>query len=121
MENSLINIVVPATKAVVYILRGSWVAACPREDCANVEFADPRQNPKTKCTLEMFYCTYCKMVAPMLWPSNASELMEPLERRPVPRTRNWYPENHPDALRFNIEHGQSVADLWQENKDHGVS
>lgn len=118
MANSLISPI--PIRAVAYVLRGSWVAECPRDECANVEFIDPRQNPRTKSTRQMFYCTYCNMVAGILWPPNADEIMVPLDRRPIPKTRNWYPQNHPDAIRYNIEHGQSVEDLWEENREHGV-
>lgn len=112
-------------RALAYVLRGSWVAACPRDDCANVEFLDARQHPPArrhliKSTRDLFHCTYCLMTCQVEWPSNADELMEPLLRRPVPKTRNWYPAEHPEAITYGIEHGQSVNDLWEENRAHGV-
>jgi hypothetical protein len=46
--------------------------------------------------------------------------MRILMLRPIPRNRNWYPQDHPVALKFNIPHGQSPADLLAENEEHGV-
>lgn len=123
MDDSPIKaIIAPAShNAVAYVLRGEWVAACPRDECTNVEFLDPARHPRTRCTKQTFYCTYCQMMTAIRWPHNADEIMEPLNRRPIPRTRNWYPKDHPEAVAYRIEHGQSVADLWAENKDHGVT
>lgn len=113
---------VTAAKAQAYVLRGNWVANCPRDGCGNVEFIDPREHQRPiSCTRETYLCSYCKQIAAIQWPPNADELREPLARRPVPHTRNWYPAEHPDAVTFRIEHGQTPADLWEENREHGVT
>lgn len=108
------------SEAIAYVLRGDWVAACPRPECSNVEFLDHVKHRQSKCTSDTYYCTYCHMVASITWPPNKDELWEPLSRRPVPHTRNWYPKDHPEAIRYRIEHGQSPSDLWRENEEHGV-
>jgi hypothetical protein len=56
----------------------------------------------------------------IVWPHEEENIMTTLNLRPIPHTRNWYPDNHPVALRAGIPHGQSVLDLIQENSDHGV-
>lgn len=56
----------------------------------------------------------CQMLAPVDWPTNADEIWEELGRRPVPVTRNWYPEEHPIALNAGIPHGQTIAQLVEE-------
>lgn len=112
-----------------FITKGMWVAACCRDGCANAEVIPmPDENfeafrlkwPLNQCTPECFVCTNCGMQAPIVWPPNFRELMDPLALRPVPQTRNWLPANHPLAVRSGIPHGQSVTDLWLENADHGI-
>jgi hypothetical protein len=108
-------------RTLAYVLRGDWVATCPRDECGNVEFLDFTVHRASRCTRDTFYCSYCNMIAGIVWPANPDEIWEPLARRPVPHTRNWYPANHPDAVKFRVEHGQTAADLWQENREHGVA
>ncbi|GII42262.1 hypothetical protein [Planotetraspora phitsanulokensis] len=55
------------------------------------------------------------------WPADGPELMEVLARRPIPGSRNWYLQDHSVAVRAGIPHGQTPADLWDENAEHGVS
>lgn len=117
-------------KARAYIYSGQWVADCPRPDCTNVEFLfglhwvnrpagrdNPRDNRKQR-----FLCSECALVAEIDWPSESfmASAMAVLNRRPVPGTRNWYPQEHPVALAFRVPHGESVADLRAENAAHGV-
>lgn len=110
------------------ILRGEWVAECPRApDCVNVE---PLTDKPTKFRhkaryiegpkLTMFHCRECDLVADIEWPPDADEIMEVLNRRPVPANRNWYPRGHLLAIRMDEPHGQTVADLLDENREHGV-
>jgi hypothetical protein len=114
-----------AVKARAYVYTGDWVADCPREGCGNVEYLmepvipnGPRTRPKS-----VYVCTYCGMQAVIEWPD--AEFMVAalaiLMKRPVPSNRNWYPYQHTNALRFGIEHGQSLDDLRQENEAHGVT
>lgn len=112
-------------KARAYIYCGEWVGDCPRDDsggCSNVEFLfepvalnGPRVKPKS-----FFICSHCGFQAEITWPRMMAELMAVLMLRPVPDNRNWYPPNHPVALRFKLPHGQSVRDLMDENAAHGV-
>jgi hypothetical protein len=60
------------------------------------------------------------MQADVTWPDNRHEIIAVLVRRPLPDTRNWYPTDHPVAVRFGLPHGQTVRDLVDENEAHGV-
>lgn len=113
------------THACAYVYSGMWVAECPREGCGNVEALfdlanplDPR-SPRT-VRKQVFLCSYCRCVAEIDWAADEAEIMAVLERRPIPHTRNWYPEGHHLAVRWGIPHGQSVGDLVAESREHGV-
>ncbi|GAA1431916.1 hypothetical protein GCM10009601_51930 [Streptomyces thermospinosisporus] len=110
-------------RARAYVLRGDWVADCPRHGCANAEFVCDRANPRDPRSPRTvrkgsFYCSNCHEMAPIDWPDNAAEIMEVLELRPVPQTRNWFPEGHESTRLF--PQGQTVEDLREENREHGV-
>lgn len=105
-----------------YVYQGDWVADCPRNDCGNAEFLmepvvvrGPRVLRKP-----VFRCTNCQLLAEVDWPKDIDGIMEVLDRRPVPQTRNWYPEGHGTAVKFRVPHGQTVKDLLDENTEHGV-
>lgn len=100
------------TQARAYVNHGRWVADCPRRGCTNARLLKERD--------ATFHCNVCKLVASIEWPADADAIWEALERRPVPRTRNWYPAGHELALRFGLPHGQSVQDLYDENHENGV-
>ena len=110
--------------ALAYVYGGDWVADCPRE-CGNVEHLFVPINPHDLMaprTIRVtdFKCTYCMCTASIEWPSDMNDIMTVLVRRPVPYTRNWYPKDHPTAVKFNLEDGQSVDDLLRENAKNGV-
>lgn len=112
-------------KALAYVYAGDWVADCPREGCGNVEHLFDRTNPRVPSSPRTarkttFHCTYCHLLADVVWSPDEAGIMAVLELRPIPHTRNWYPKEHPTALRFALEHGQSVEDLRAENVEHGV-
>lgn len=113
-----------------YVYNGEWVADCPRPGtqadkagCANVEFLyrQSRMNGPRDTELPFFTCSYCGMQSKIVWPRRREEIMMALVVRPVPNNRNWYPEDHPVAVRFRIPHGQTVAQLLEENEAHGIS
>lgn len=115
--------------ALACVLRGDWVAYCPRPDCNNAEYLpNPNERiqihraryPNNRSTHDCFECTYCHMIAPIIWPPDPEQLTMPLAIRPVPRTRNWFPTGHPVAAQ-GFETGQTALDLWLENADHGLS
>lgn len=58
------------------------------------------------------------MIAPVEWPADADEIWAVLLERPVPGTRNWYPDGHAEAVRMGLPHGQSVAELRHETAQH---
>jgi hypothetical protein len=107
--------------AVAYVYAGDWVADCPFP-CGNVEFCyEPSRvrGPRDK-RKAFFLCSNCGHQAEINWPRREHEILAVLLLRPVPQTRNWYPKDHPVAVNFRIEHGQSVDDLIAENEAHGV-
>lgn len=88
---------------------GRWIADCPRRYCANAIRLQPRQ--------AAFHCSGeggCQMVAPIEWPANADGIWSVLLERPVPSTRNWYPDGHVEAVRLGLPHGQSITALREE-------
>lgn len=112
--------------AIAFVYHGDWVAECPMPDCGNVEHLfDPagRGGPRI-IPRPLFACSYCGLKdIQVLWPDGnlMAGVMGALSRRPVPHTRNWYPADHPMAVRLRIpEHGQTVDDLLAENAEHGV-
>lgn len=118
------------TRPWAFVFNGEWVAECPVNGCNNVEFLTTRL-PEHRGRRDLppgpvqpvFACRNCLTVSPHVeWPDHPDDLMAVLNRRPVPQTRNWYPDGHPHALKWaGTPHGQSVADLEQENRDHGVN
>jgi hypothetical protein len=105
-----------------YVYHGDWVADCPREHCGNVEFL---MTPVTKngprvIPVPVYTCSYCGLVVPIDWPRKMVEILAVLTERPIPHTRNWYPADHATAVKFRVEHGQTVDELRDENREHGV-
>lgn len=114
-----------ASRARAYVYNGDWIAECPR-GCGNAEHLLQRPNPRDANSartvpVPFFACSYCKLHdVPVEWPRDMVEIMAVLQLRPIPHTRNWYPDGHDTAVRFGVPHGQSVAQLREENAAHGV-
>jgi hypothetical protein len=116
------------TTARAYVYGGDWVADCPRVDpftekgCGGVEFlyAPSRMNGPRDQRKAFFMCSFCGHQAEITWPPNEHEILQVLSPRPLPSTRNWYPQDHPVAVNFHVPHGQSIRDLIDENEAHGV-
>jgi hypothetical protein len=96
----------PTPTARAYYNHGRWITDCPRPGCANAQALTPAQ--------WVFECSNCLVRAPVEWPPNAAEITAELDRRPVPDTRNWFPEDHPLALASGRDHGQTVSQLADE-------
>jgi hypothetical protein len=120
----------PEPVARAYVYNGDWVADCPRPGlepgkagCGNVEFlfTPSRMNGPRDTERTFYLCSYCGMQGHIAWPRRREEIMMALMVRPVPSNRNWYPADHPVAVNFRIPHGQTVAELLEENEAHGVS
>lgn len=113
---------VPRARAYVYA--GEWVADCPRPGgaCANVEFLHrpSRRGGPRDIPVGFYLCSGCGMQADIAWPDEPHAITAALQVRPVPGTRNWYPRDHPVAVRFGLPHGQSVRELEEESAAHGV-
>lgn len=105
-----------------YVYAGEWVSDCPRAGCGNVEYLYTPSVPGGARHLRkpIFLCSNCGMQAVIDWPDHEMEILSVLSRRPVPQNRNWYPKDHPVAINFRLEHGQSIRDLLDENEEHGV-
>lgn len=105
-----------------YVYAGDWVADCTQDACGNVEFLHrrSRMNGPRDVPLDFFSCSHCGTRAPITWPDDPHALLAELSRRPVPSTRNWYPLDHPVAIKFGLPHGQSVRGLAEEAEEHGV-
>lgn len=112
-------------RARAYVYNGDWVADCPRP-CGNAEHLFDLQNPRDPTSPRTvrktsFHCTYCQLMAEIEWAPDEDRIREVLHRRPIPHTRNWYPAGHTTALMYGLADGQSVAQLEDENREHGVS
>lgn len=95
-------------ESMVYINYGRVVFDCPGE-CGNAyryEYGATSQscNGPDGCGVEVS----------LLVPNNLAELFQELAKRPVTKTRNWYPEGHPLAVRGNLPMGQTTSDLSAE-------
>lgn len=117
-------------KARAYVYSGDWVADCTRPGCEGTEFlhelrirdqAPGGGNPRD-VRKDLFVCSNCRQFAEIEWPSQEDMrgIMLVLSSRPIPSTRNWYPQDHATAVKLRLEHGQSVDDLRAENREHGV-
>lgn len=105
------NLIVTVARARVN--HGRWIADCPRRYCANAMRLEPRQ--------AMFHCGGeggCRMVADIEWPANADDIWQALLERPVPTTRNWYPNGHVEAAKLGLPHGQTADELRAEQREH---
>lgn len=114
-----------AARARAYVYSGDWVADCPRA-CGNVEHLYARINPRNPASprtvqLPAFACSYCKLTdVPIDWPTDMADIMAVLMLRPIPHTRNWYPQGHDTAVKHRVPHGQSIDELRAENAEHGI-
>lgn len=93
--------------AVAYFNWGRWVADCPTE-CGSALALSLGQTT--------FLCRECNYLTQVSWPSNVDEITRALEVRKHKRNQNWFPVNHELALRFNLPHGQTVAELREETE-----
>lgn len=92
---------------------GRWIADCPRRYCANAVRLTPGQ--------ATFHCAGdggCQMVATLEWPADADGIWDALQLRPVPSTRNWYPDGHVEAVRLGLPHGQTPTELLGEQREY---
>lgn len=96
-------------KARAYVNHGRWIADCPCE-CGSALSLEPKQTA--------YHCPECEWIGQVEWPDNADEIWEVLQERHVPRTRNWFPDNHFIALRTGSPHGQTVKELMQETAEN---
>jgi hypothetical protein len=103
------------------IYSGQWIGDCSRPGCSNAEWL--LEGDRAYGTpLPVFRCSYCLQLDMIEWPDPefVRDAMAVLAVRPLPHTRNWYPPEHPEAVKVGLPHGQSVDDLRDENRDHGV-
>lgn len=96
-------------KARAYCNWGRWIADCPA-DCGGALALEPGQ--------AVFHCPECHQLSETEWPKDPDGIWEALSERPVPNTRNWFPEGHTLALRAGCPHGQTVAQLNDETEEN---
>jgi hypothetical protein len=104
------------TRARARVNHGRWIADCPRPHCANAI--------RLKAGQGSFHCGGdggCQMVAQVEWPADPGGIWEALQERPVPGTRNWYPDGHVEAVKLRLPHGQSPAELREEHREYDVA
>lgn len=101
-------LITPA-QARAYVNHGRWIADCPLE-CGSALQLQPKQ--------PTYHCPECQWVGGVEWPDSADEILETLNLRQVPRTRNWYPAGHFLALRQGAPHGQTVKELIAEQEEN---
>jgi hypothetical protein len=121
---------IQAEDARAYVYAGDWVADCTRPDCYNAEFLFELRQPGQPVSATnvrdvrktLFVCSNCRQIARIDWPDEEfrQEADLILSSRPVPSTRGWYPADHAGAVKLRVEHGQSLEDLREENRAHGV-
>lgn len=95
---------------------GDWIADCGRDGCNGAELLI---NSKTGERLAFFSCSECGFTGDIIWADKEAEIMEVMKFRPIRHTRNWFPKNHPLALKARCPHGQGIAELIFENYEHG--
>lgn len=99
-------------KGLLYINHGRTVVDCPF-NCGNAYVVKPKQTE--------IYCGSsdgCHVSFGLDVPDNIGELVAELNQRPDKKNRNWFPEEHPVAVRGRLPQGQSVADLRAELEMH---
>lgn len=106
------------TRWVAFVNWGRWVAECPR-GCGNaLELVPGQISAICASRTGLIIAGTCGYIGPVQWPGNASELTATLAKRPMDRHRNWFPADHPLAVRGNMPHGQSVSELDMETEEH---
>lgn len=95
---------------------GRWIARCPRDLCTNAMRLERHQG-----TYVCAGAGGCGLQCGVEWPSDADEIWEALLERPVPNTRNWYPKGDPIAVLTGSPHGQSAAELREEQRQHELA
>lgn len=96
-------------RARVYVNGGRVIADCPM-DCGSALVMEPGA--------PVYHCSECGHLCEVEWPDNLNEIMGALQRRPIPKTRNWFPSGHSLALRAGCPHGQTVKELEDETAEH---
>ena len=98
--------------AQIYINHGRIILDCP-VPCGNAYFYEEGATHRTcDATIDG-----CQTVFELDVHEDIYEIFEDLERRPVKGTRNWFPLNHPLAIRGRLKHGMSLAEVVQETDE----
>lgn len=95
--------------AVAYVNFGRWVADCPTS-CGSAWELQPGEM--------IVQCSECRNIAPVQWPPWADEIWAALMERPLPRTRNWFPKDHPLAIASGSTHGETPDELLRQTREY---
>jgi hypothetical protein len=92
-----------AAKVEARVNNGQWMANCPLLGCAGAETVDP--------DWPLFVCTGCGCGPfEVIFPKERKAIEAALVKRPVLRTREWFPhESAADLQRENAEHADEIA------------
>ncbi len=102
------------SNARAYVNFGRWIADCPL-GCGGAQQLEPNQTS--------FFCSPpagCGHMSTVEWPSSPDSIWDALMERPMPKTRNWFPEDHELAIRANCPHGQTAKQLREEASENEV-
>lgn len=88
----------------MYVNWGRLVADCG--SCSDARTVDPGQR--------MMRCVGGHSTE-LVWDPTLPAVMTVLAERPEEKNRNWFPSDHPLALRIGQVHGQTVTELQHEH------
>lgn len=107
--------------AEAYLNHGRWVVECPEPGCHDARMAhrmDPVSGLPTTERLESETCANRHTFRVVLPPERlAAQIMAAVGERPNEADRSWYPRDHPRAVLSGQPHGQTVAELVEENEE----
>ena len=95
-------------EALVYVNHGRVIVDCPTL-CGNAYVI-----PMGSSTLACEGTGGCGANFALVIPSNLSDILAELNKRPALANRNWFPEAHPIAIKGSLEMNQSPTDLALE-------
>lgn len=99
----------------VYINHGRIIVDCPY-GCNNAYRVKPGQK-EAMCRTKSG--DGCLVSFPLEIHEDLQEIESELNKRRMSKNRNWFPDDHPRAVRHNLPRGQSVSDLRAEHEMNG--
>lgn len=91
----------------VYVNYGRFVADCPAEGCSDARAVEPGRRDETCAAGHAFG---------LAWHPDLPAVIAELGAREIEARRNWFPPDHPLAVRLGQPHGQTIEDLRAESE-----